>query len=62
MTLLELQAVENEAYNEVKRIEETILEPAKRKWRAAYQAVSKAEEEAKIDAEVQRRLQERGAK
>lgn len=62
MTLLELQRIESKAFQEVERIEREILEPAKKIWRNAYQAVSKAEEEAKIDAEVQRRLQERSAK
>lgn len=62
MTLLELQAVENEVYAELKRIEETILKPARDKWLTAYNAVKAAKQNDAIETEVQRRLQERSAK
>lgn len=60
-TLLELKQIESEMYKEVQRIENDVLEPARIKWRIAYRNVINAEDEAKIDAEVQRRLAEKEA-
>lgn len=56
MTLEEAQANERLAWAALQHVEKTVLLPAQEAWRKAFYACEAAAKDAKIEAEVQRRL------